>query len=80
MFKECTKSQGFRLKTFFRKKSNTNLASDTFYNAEIAVEGDLNTQLSGILKNKISTLQISYLTEIFFNMYLKFVPNGNIVR
>jgi hypothetical protein len=33
-----------------------------FYNiAEIAVEGDLNTQLSGVLKDKISILQTSTL-------------------
>jgi hypothetical protein len=79
MFKDCAKSQGYRLKTIFRKKSNTNIATDTFYNAEIAEEGDLKTQLLGVLKNKISILPTSKLKDMFLNVYLRLVPNGKIV-
>jgi hypothetical protein len=62
-----------------RKKSNTNIGSNTFYNAEIAVEGDLKTEISGVLKNKISTPQTSYSAETFLHMYFRYVPNDNIV-
>jgi ubiquitin len=79
MLKDCSKSQGYRLKTVSRKKSNTNIGSDTLYNAEIAVEGDLKTQIVGVLKNKISTPQTSNLAETFLIMYRRFVPNGKII-
>jgi hypothetical protein len=79
MLKDCTKLQGHRLKTVSRKKINTNIGSDTFYNAEIAVEGDLKTQLSRVLKNKICTPQTSNSAKTFFDMSLRFVPDGNII-
>jgi hypothetical protein len=79
MLKYCTKLQGHRLKTVSRKTSNTNIGSDTFYNAEIAVEGDLKTQLSGVLKSKIYTPQTSNSAKTFFYMYFRYVPNDNIL-
>jgi hypothetical protein len=79
MLKDCTKVQGHRLWIVSRKKFNTNIGSDTFYNAEIAVEGDLKTQLSEVLKNKISTPQTSNLADTFSDMYLRFVPDGSII-
>jgi hypothetical protein len=62
-----------------RKKFNTNSGSDTFYNAENAVEGDLKTQLSEVLKNKIFIPQTSKSAETFLHMYSGYVPNENIV-
>jgi hypothetical protein len=51
-----------------------------FHNiAEIEVEGDLYTQLLGVLKDKISILQTSTLASIFLYMYLMFVPKGKII-
>jgi hypothetical protein len=79
MLKGCIQLQGHRLKTVSRKKFNMKVGSDTFYNAEIAKEGDLKAQLSGVLKNKISILQNSNLAEMSLYMYLRIVPNGKIV-
>jgi hypothetical protein len=47
--------------------------------SEIAMEGDLNTKILGVLKDKISILQTSTLASTFLYMYLMFVPKGMII-